>query len=155
MRPLDFVRLPNGSVGMITEVSTTQGTHTASVRWIGGTENKCAWWDADEFKIIDNLADLLARELAHPFSNDTLQPYEENFNWWLSSQTAGPRDWSPKTLENQERWKNLCAYNECENTFPGGLRGTPNGDISKYFVMSNGEWDYDQVYSDIEFEGWV
>lgn len=78
MKPLDFVITNAGNVGMITEVSTTQGIHTASVEFLNEFKGeKTAWWSVDEFKVIDNLPDLLTRELAHPFGNDSLQPFKE------------------------------------------------------------------------------
>jgi len=33
------------------------------------------------------------------------------------------------------------------NLFPNNVLGTPGGDVSKYFIMSNQEFDYDQIYS--------
>jgi hypothetical protein len=46
------------------------------------------------------------------------------------------------------------------NVFPNNVLGTPGGDVSKYFIMSNGEIDYDQIYScvwpeDHPEEGWL
>jgi len=78
MKPLDFIRVKEtGSIGMITEVSTTQGIYSASVEFLNCfTGEKTAWWNDDEFEIIDNLPDLLARELKHPFGNDSLQPFK-------------------------------------------------------------------------------
>jgi hypothetical protein len=77
LKPLDFIR-PNeklNKVGMITEISTwlrSDGTtqYTASVEWLGGSDGlKSAWWLEQELVVIDNLARLLSRELAHPFGN--------------------------------------------------------------------------------------
>jgi hypothetical protein len=46
------------------------------------------------------------------------------------------------------------------NNFPDNVLGTPGGDVSKYFTMSNGEFDYDQIYSCVwpskhPDEGWL
>ncbi|HEX7400607.1 MAG TPA: hypothetical protein VF369_00385 [candidate division Zixibacteria bacterium] len=46
------------------------------------------------------------------------------------------------------------------NTFPDNVLGTPGGDVSKYFMMSNGEFDYDQIHSCVwpnlhPDEGWL
>ena len=49
------------------------------------------------------------------------------FNWWISN-TDETYDWGPMKSDN-----NL------------GFDGTPEGDISKYKVMSNNEFDYDQT----------
>lgn len=76
MKPLDFIKTKAGNIGMITEVSTTQGTHTASVEFLKGFEGeKSAWWKADEFTVIDSLPALLSRELKDPFSSNSLQPF--------------------------------------------------------------------------------
>jgi len=89
MQPLDFVRTKEGGhIGIITEVSRTQGIRSASIEFIGGpyyetSESgglsmclKSAWWHADEFEIIDSLPDLLSRELKHPFGNSSVQPFK-------------------------------------------------------------------------------
>lgn len=76
MKPLDFIKTIKGNVGIITEVSTTQGILSASIEFLNGFNGeKNAWWDADEFEIIDSLPDLLSRKLAHPFGNNSLQPF--------------------------------------------------------------------------------
>jgi hypothetical protein len=64
-----------------------------------------------------------------------------SFNWWIPD--ARPeRDWGPQRLET-------------ERIFADGNRGTPTGDASRYFVMANGEFDYDQVWTSYRFEGWI
>ena len=78
MKPLDLIITNAGNVGMITEVSTTQGIYTASIDFLNAFRGeKRAWWSEDEFKVIDNLPDLLSRNLNHPFGNDSLQPFRE------------------------------------------------------------------------------
>jgi hypothetical protein len=60
-------------------------------------------------------------------------------------------DWGPFLQSNWDLWrKNYGAW--CE-----GGKGTPCGDRAKYFIMSNGEWDYDQIYAcaDKSSEGWL
>jgi len=71
-----------------------------------------------------------------------------SFNWWISNQGGYPKDWSPWRRESLNRWRefNIC-YPEVQNTFPDGVMGTPGGDCSKYFVLSNNEFDYDQMFS--------
>ncbi len=67
-----------------------------------------------------------------------------NFNWWVSSWYA-ENDWGPRKNE------------------PGGVRtfqgrlGTPLSDEDRYYVMANGEFDYDQAtaYYDRSLEGWL
>jgi hypothetical protein len=65
------------------------------------------------------------------------------FNWWISN-SVSQLDWGPVKEEN-------------ERVFPGGGRGTPGGDGAKYYVMANGEFDYDQIWSalDHDDEGWL
>lgn len=77
MKPLDFVITKNGSIGMITEVSTTQGILSASISFLRNFKGeKTAWWYAHEFDVIDNLPDMLSRNLKHPFGNNSLQPFK-------------------------------------------------------------------------------
>jgi hypothetical protein len=67
-----------------------------------------------------------------------------SFNWWVSS---GPNpeiyDWGPMLEAN---------YRD----FGTGGIGTPEGDCNKYYIMSNGEYDYDQIYAAIDYsaDGW-
>lgn len=56
---------------------------------------------------------------------------EVSFNWWISNGTPS-LDFGPQTRAGQRDFGT------------GGL-GTPTGDRNKYFIMSNGEFDYDQV----------
>lgn len=89
MQPLDFIKTNEGGyIGIITEVSTTQGIYTASVEFVGGpyyttSESgglrmclKSAWWDSSEFEIIDSLPDLLSRKVKHAFGTGSLQPFK-------------------------------------------------------------------------------
>jgi parallel beta-helix repeat protein len=69
-----------------------------------------------------------------------------SFNWWISNQSGSPLDWGPWRLQSQQRWEDMNPYGS-GNLFPDNVLGTPGGDVSKYFVMSNGEFDYDQIYS--------
>jgi len=72
-----------------------------------------------------------------------------SFNWWISNQGGYPKDWAPWKRESQENWKNgwSSCYPEVSTTFPDNVLGTPGGDCSKYFIMSNGEFDYDQIFA--------
>ncbi len=65
------------------------------------------------------------------------------FNWWISNMDAS-KDWGPR----------LNTFVDGNNPFPGGGIGTPGGDRAKYKVMSNGEFDYDQIWCNIAHEGW-
>ncbi len=70
MKPLDFVRTPEGAVALVTE---TNGPYNglgrqASITFIGAHRGeKSAWWDEDELVVIDSLPRLLAHCTAHPF----------------------------------------------------------------------------------------
>jgi hypothetical protein len=68
---------------------------------------------------------------------------ETSFNWWVSHGTSS-QDWGPIRTENNR------------DLGTGGL-GTPAGDPKKYFFMKNGEFDYDQLWSAVDFsgEGWL
>lgn len=83
-----------------------------------------------------------------------------SYNWWHSRMPGVPYDWGPWALENQGRWSQENCYAPGDSFFPGHALGTPGGDCSKYFMMSNGEIDYDQVYSctwasEHPEEGWL
>ncbi|MEE9554793.1 MAG: hypothetical protein V3W18_10890 [candidate division Zixibacteria bacterium] len=70
---------------------------------------------------------------------------EYSFNWWISNTTAS-YDWGPQLQSN------------FRGPFPGGGLGTPGGDKAKYQVMSNNEFDYDQIWCALprwSAEGWI
>ena len=56
-----------------------------------------------------------------------------SYNWW-SNNDKPSLNWGPQTRKMS---RNLG----------GGALGTPMGDRNKYFILSNGEHDYDQVYT--------
>jgi hypothetical protein len=81
-----------------------------------------------------------------------------SYNWWISN-ACGSRDWGPWRVGNQQRWAAMNPYGSGVY-FPDNVLGTPGGDVSKYFIMSNGEIDYDQLYSCVwpnlhPDEGWL
>ncbi|MCP4583203.1 MAG: T9SS type A sorting domain-containing protein [candidate division Zixibacteria bacterium] len=63
-----------------------------------------------------------------------------NFNWWISD-VESAFDWGPQRQSNFD----------IRGSFPGGGRGTPAGDKAKYQIMSNGEIDYDQAFSALDW----
>lgn len=65
------------------------------------------------------------------------------FNWWISNSNVA-FDWGPVKRGSKV-------------VFPHSGLGTPNGDKAKYMVMSNGEFDYDQLESAVnhEVDGWL
>jgi hypothetical protein len=70
-----------------------------------------------------------------------------SFNWFISNQGGYPKDWGPWKQDSQTRWAQENCYEPGKNTFPDNVLGTPGGDCSKYFIMSNGEFDYDQIFA--------
>ncbi len=82
-----------------------------------------------------------------------------SYNWWISHGSGAPYDWGPWKAASQAKWAAMNPYGS-GNNFPNNVLGTPGGDVSKYFIMSNQEFDYDQIYSCIwpsQFpeEGWL
>ncbi len=63
-------------------------------------------------------------------------PLDYSFNWWVSNGNAA-LDWGPQ-------------HKPGDLNFSGGY-GTPDGDAAKYRFMSNGEFDYDEIYSAVDF----
>ena len=64
------------------------------------------------------------------------------FNWWISNVDAA-KDWGPRQSQHGI------------DPYPGGGMGTPGGDKAKYKVMSNGEFDYDQIWCAMSRTGWI
>jgi hypothetical protein len=67
------------------------------------------------------------------------------FNWWISNIDAS-KDWGPRRTSFGTQ------------PFPGGGMGTPGGDKAKYRVMSNNEFDYDQIWCNLDrwaSNGWI
>jgi hypothetical protein len=77
---------------------------------------------------------------------------EISFNYWMSEGNyPEDYDWGPWKESNWELWKKNYG------TWCDGGKGTPCGDRAKYFIMSNGEHDYDQIFACIHKEdsGWL
>lgn len=71
---------------------------------------------------------------------------QTNFNWWISNVNS-ELDWGPQWQSNYDIW----------GDFQSGGRGTPGPDDEKYYVMSNGEHDYGQIWAALDHtdEGWI
>ena len=73
MKPLDFVLTPRGAIGIVDELKTDSCHREeceVSIEFVGPSKGeKCAWWNASELLVIDNLAALLARKFVHPFGS--------------------------------------------------------------------------------------
>jgi hypothetical protein len=67
-----------------------------------------------------------------------------SFNWWVSNGDNVAYDWGPMMADNYRDYGT------------GGL-GTPEGDKNKYYILSNNEFDYDQLYSAVDYsdQGWL
>ena len=134
----------------------------------GDTQEVNIAWAADN----DGHGDMDGGEIASVFTDksprsvigmkvlDTPNPdLQISYNWWISNQMGAPIDWGPWLAENQPIWEAMNPYGS-GNLFPDNVLGTPGGDVSKYFIMSNGEFDYDQIYSCVwpewyPDEGWL
>ncbi len=69
-----------------------------------------------------------------------------NYNWWDDS-GAGLLDWGPRKAATADRpFRDL-----------GGHLGSPIGDRNRYSVMTNGEFDYDVMFSALDHtaDGWL
>jgi hypothetical protein len=75
-----------------------------------------------------------------------------SYNWWVSEGNDPENlDFGPWNKSNWDLWRrNYDVW--CE-----GGKGTPCGDRAKYFLMSNGEVDYDQIYTCVDHSasGWL
>ncbi len=67
-----------------------------------------------------------------------------SFNWWSAS--PGP-DFGPRKAGTE-----LVPFRDMD-----GFIGAPHGDRNKYYVMSNREFDYDQIFAAVNqtSEGWL
>ncbi|MFH1893413.1 MAG: T9SS type A sorting domain-containing protein [Candidatus Zixiibacteriota bacterium] len=71
------------------------------------------------------------------------QDKKVSFNWYQGN--GSPQlDWGP-------------MLDATKRIFGTGGQGTPEGDRNKYYLLSNGEHDYDQIYSAYDFSdvGWL
>ena len=68
-------------------------------------------------------------------------PLRYSFNWWVSNSDTR-FDWGPQRNPGDRN--------------PSGGFGTPEGDPMKYRFLSNGEFDYDQLFAAVDFsaQGW-
>ncbi|MFH2037561.1 MAG: hypothetical protein ABIJ45_14265 [Candidatus Zixiibacteriota bacterium] len=75
--------------------------------------------------------------------SDSLQ---YSFNWWISNGAAA-QDFGPR----------LAGTPEDPFRDFGGFLGTPEGDLNKYYIMRHQEFDYDQLYSAVDYsmDGWL
>jgi hypothetical protein len=105
------------------------------VAWIGDNDGDPSegQWDSMSVRPLVGITILDAPELAEGVS----------FNWWISNVNPD-LDWGPQRADNYRYFHN-------------GNLGTPTGDANRYFVMSNGDHDYDQAWCAIDHtaQGWL
>ncbi|MDH4034075.1 MAG: hypothetical protein OEV80_09780, partial [candidate division Zixibacteria bacterium] len=91
--------------------------------------------------VIDNDGDHLyspyttPKILALKWLHSSFEISDTAFNWWISN--------SNTTLDFGPRLKG--SPNDPFMDFGTGGKGTPEGDVNKYYLLSHVEWDYDQV----------
>jgi hypothetical protein len=80
-----------------------------------------------------------------------------SFNWWVSNGNQPDKDWGPWRDSSRSVWLRANPYGRPGELFPDNVLGTPGGDKSKYFIMSNGEFDNDQMFCGIDYtqDGWL
>ncbi len=72
---------------------------------------------------------------------------EYAYNWWIWNPSEPQLDFGPRRRGTGE---------EPFRAFPEGRLGTPRGDAAKYYMMQQGEFDYDLIYTAVDqsFAGW-
>jgi len=139
--------------GFLKNYETSPGdTQEVNIAWAADNDG----WGSYNDELQWTLRSIIGVKMLH-ISNPEIQ---FSYNWWDSRGGTLPYDWGPWKIENQIRWAQENCYAPEDSFFPGHALGTPDGDCSKYFLMSNGEIDYDQVYSCVwssmhPEEGWL
>ena len=130
---------------------------TVNIAWIADNDGH---GDQDGGEQANYFTDKSPRSVIGMKVLDTPNPdLQVSYNWWISHTMGSPRDWGPWLATNQPIWEQMNPYGS-GNLFPDNVLGTPGGDVSKYFIMSNQEFDYDQIYSCVwpdlyPDEGWL
>src|SRR4030067_641281 len=120
---------------------------TINVAWIADNDGRTvAKSEGDVFQ--DNLSPtgITGTRVVRSPSEDI------NYSFNLRVSNGGPKlDFGPWRQQNLARRPNYFV--------PNGQSGTPASDRSKYFIMSNNEFDYDQLFAALadiwERQGWV
>ncbi|MCP4568931.1 MAG: T9SS type A sorting domain-containing protein [FCB group bacterium] len=83
--------------------------------------------------------------MATKFLQSSFEPLVSSFNWWVSNSNA-IYDFGPRRVDDYGNPQ--CSMEPAQN------RGTPILDRHKYCYLSNGEWDYDMIYTADTNDGW-
>ncbi|HKZ22092.1 MAG TPA: hypothetical protein VJ165_02695 [candidate division Zixibacteria bacterium] len=122
---------------------------TINVAWVADNDGRTvAKVEGDVFQ--DNLSPSGITGTRVVQAPGQVEDVKFSFNWWVSN--GNPQlDFGPWRQQNLTRRPNYFV--------PQGQSGTPESDRSKYFIMSNNEFDYDQLFAALadiwEREGWV
>jgi hypothetical protein len=112
--------------GFLNTISLTSACSLSArlpIAWTADNEGDC-----DAFRI--NIPHVTGTAVLTPPSGDQ----RVAFNWWSPWVYQGPSDFGPMRKCNTR-------------TFVSGGTGLPLGDRDKYFVLSNGDVDYDQPFA--------
>ncbi|MFQ6008504.1 MAG: hypothetical protein ACE5K8_06065 [Candidatus Zixiibacteriota bacterium] len=123
-------------------------------------------WIADNDGDFDKLEDQQVPDVtATRIVRTPAKKLDVSFNWWISNGSA-PLDFGPRQkpctpdfyrVENEDTtWYWVAGEDTIEcpefkqefRSFLGNAAlGTPEGDVNKYYIMRNKEFDYDQYYT--------
>jgi fibronectin type 3 domain-containing protein len=137
---------PYGAQDDITGFLTVHDGETVNVAWAAdndGHGSQDGGMSAMEFTEGKSPTAVVGMKLLDASAQGAHQAY----NWWFSWSGGLPRDWGPWKHENQGIWAEEDCNASGDSLFPDQVLGTPGGDCAKYFLMSNGEIDYDQIFS--------
>ena len=148
----DVMHITKGAVGFMDDitgfkpfyVSPANETTAVNLAWLADNDGdpSAGNWN---YKSVTGATALMVLDTPNP-------ALKYSYNWWVSEGNDPVNlDWGPHKQSNWDLWINNYGV-WCE-----GGKGTPCGDRAKYFLMSNGEIDYDQIYSCIDktAEGWL
>ena len=113
-------------------------------------------WSADNNGDLDN-GKITYKSPAGVFGftllDSSLSRYKVSYNWWVTDGSNPDLDFGPWQVSSMDKWRMMY---DTYGFFDKNL-GTPNGDRAKYFLMSNGEIDYNQFETCIEHSdsGWL
>lgn len=92
----------------------------------------------------------VTKTYAFRFLTSSFDAANPSFNWWASfaQEFAGWFDFGPRRIDSLGH--PICDFDDS----PVEHSGIPLGDGNKYCLLSNGEWDYDQVRMIDSAAGW-